>query len=120
MEATMERTSKWRRTLRHVLLGTVAACAVIAGAHAATPAVDDTVVAGAIRHAFAQEFGASAQGIWVEVYRGAVYLSGRVATAEERARAEQIAKRVQGVVSVTSEFDPTPSGTRVAGADPRR
>lgn len=83
---------------------------------AATPAaVDDTVVAGAIRRALATEFGPSASSIWVEVYRGAVYLSGGLPTAAERQRVETIAAGVRGVISVQSEFDGTPPSTRLAG-----
>lgn len=135
---TYDFRTRWRsvRPLRRSLLGSAAlgvlpvalsgclasalpgaATAVfVRTAHAAAPvAIDDTVVAGAVRRALATEFGPSASTIWVEVYRGAVYLSGGLPTAAERQRVETVAAGVRGVISVQSEFDAKPSETRLAG-----
>lgn len=104
------------RSLRLALLAAVALLGLAGGAVAAAPvAVDDTVVAGAVRRALVEEFGPSASAIWVEVYRGAVYLSGGIPTAVPRERIEQVATRVKGVVSVKTEFDSTTPNTKLAG-----
>jgi osmotically-inducible protein OsmY len=45
----------------------------------------------------------------VDVNRGTVYLIGTVATPEQKVRAEQIARDVDGVVNVVNHLEPTSS-----------
>lgn len=67
--------------------------------------VDDTVISGTVVRAIEQDPLFQRHGIYVETYRGAVQLSGWVATPEQRARAAQIAHGVAGVRSVTNELE---------------
>lgn len=67
--------------------------------------VDDTVISGTVVRALEQDPLFERHGIYVETYRGAVQLSGWVATPEQRARAAQIASSVAGVRSVTNEIE---------------
>jgi osmotically-inducible protein OsmY len=81
--------------------------------------VDDTVISGAITQAYEQDPLLAQYGIYVESYRGAVQLSGRVATAEQRTRAEQIASRAPGVRSVKNEIE-LGQQTQMQPGDPTR
>jgi hypothetical protein len=109
-------SSAFAPRVRRALLALIVLFGVCGAVTAAQPlAVDDTVVAGAVRRALADEFGTAASTIWVEVYRGAVYLSGGAPPAVPRDRIEQIATRVKGVVSVKTEFDASSPNTRLAG-----
>lgn len=67
--------------------------------------VDDTVISGTVVRAIEQDPLFARHGIYVETYRGAVQLSGWVATPEQRARAERIASGIAGVRSVTNELE---------------
>ena len=76
--------------------------------------VDDTVISGAVQRALAADPGFEGYRIYVETYRGAVQLSGWVRSAEQKARAVEIAQRIAGVKSVTNELelDTTRTATR--------
>lgn len=96
----------WSAWCAAICLAT-AACAATAkeprGEHLAV--VDDTVISGTVVREIEQDPLLARHGIYVETYRGAVQLSGWVATPAQRARAEQIAARVRGVRSVTNEIE---------------
>lgn len=62
--------------------------------------IDDATITGKVKTAFAQDPGVSALDVKIDTFKGNVSLSGFVNTAEEKARAEQIARSVEGVVSV--------------------
>jgi osmotically-inducible protein OsmY len=66
--------------------------------------IDDTAVSAKVKAAFAQDPGVKATEVKVDTYLGAVQLSGWVNTAEEKARAEQIAKTIPGVKSVENKI----------------
>ena len=65
--------------------------------------IDDAAITTKVKAAMAQDPGVKALEVKVDTHRGAVQLSGWVNTAEEKARAEQIAKAVPGVVSVENK-----------------
>jgi hyperosmotically inducible periplasmic protein len=66
--------------------------------------VDDTAVTAKVKTAFAQDAGVRAIDVKVTTYRGTVQLSGWVNTAEEKAKAEQVAKTVPGVTKVDNQI----------------
>ena len=47
---------------------------------------------------------AAASDIWPETARGVVTLTGTVPTAQQRAQAEQVAKRVRGIRAVKNQL----------------
>ena len=66
--------------------------------------VDDAAISAKVKTAFARDPGVKAIEVKVDTYKGAVQLSGWVNTEEEKARAEQIAKAVPGVLSVENKI----------------
>jgi hyperosmotically inducible periplasmic protein len=62
--------------------------------------VDDATLTTKVKTAFAQDPGVKAIDVKVDTFKGNVQLNGFVNTAEEKARAEQIARGVQGVMNV--------------------
>lgn len=66
--------------------------------------VDDTAVTAKVKAAFAQDPGVKAIDVKVTTYRGTVQLSGWVNTAEEKAKAEVLAKAVPGVKTVENQI----------------
>lgn len=66
--------------------------------------VDDTAISTKVKAAFARDPGVKALEVTVDTFKGVVQLSGWVATPEEKARAEQIAKTVPGVKSVENKI----------------
>ncbi len=77
--------------------------------------VDDTAISAKVKTAFAQDPGVKAMEVKVDTFKGTVQLSGWVNTAEEKARAEEIAKGVPGVKTVENKIvlktAPTPGKT---------
>lgn len=66
--------------------------------------VDDVAITTKVKAAFAQDPGVKAMAVKIETYRGTVQLNGWVNNAEEKARAEQIAKTVAGVKTVQNQI----------------
>jgi hyperosmotically inducible periplasmic protein len=66
--------------------------------------IDDSAISAKVKAAFAQDPGVRAIDIKVDTHLGAVQLSGWADTAEEKARAEQLAKAVAGVKSVDNKI----------------
>jgi osmotically-inducible protein OsmY len=66
--------------------------------------VDDTVVTTRVKSRFAEDRTVSAMAIQVETMKGVVQLSGFAKSSEEKARAEQIARAVPGVVDVRNDI----------------
>jgi hyperosmotically inducible protein len=66
--------------------------------------IDDAAITAKVKTAFAQDSAVKAIEVKVDTFKGAVQLSGWVTTAEEKARAEQIAKGVPGVKSVENKI----------------
>lgn len=96
----------WTAWCAAICLGT-AACAATAKEpkNDRVAIVDDTVISGTVVNALEQDPLFERHGIYVETYRGAVQLSGWVATPEQRARAASIASGITGVRSVTNELE---------------
>jgi len=66
--------------------------------------VDDTAISAKVKMAFAQDPGVKALEVKVDTYKGTVQLHGWVNTAEEKARAEQVAKTVPGVSTIENKI----------------
>lgn len=66
--------------------------------------IDDAAISTKVKAAFAQDPSVKAIDVKVDTHLGAVQLSGWVNTAEEKAKAEQLAKTVAGVKSVENRI----------------
>jgi hyperosmotically inducible protein len=66
--------------------------------------IDDAGITAAVKTAFATDPDVRALSIDVDTRDGVVTLSGRVGSAAERARAEDIARRTDGVKAVHNEL----------------
>jgi hyperosmotically inducible protein len=67
-------------------------------------AVDDAVVTTKVKAALIAESSLKAGDIKVETNQGVVTLSGTVDSADQSAKAEQVAKGISGVTSVTNQL----------------
>lgn len=66
--------------------------------------LDDATITTKVKTAFAQDPGVKAIDVKVDTFKGNVQLNGFVNTAEEKSRAEQIARGIQGVTSVQNNI----------------
>lgn len=66
--------------------------------------IDDSAINAKVKAAFAKDPGVKAIDVKVDTHLGAVQLSGWVNTAEEKARAEELAKAVPGVKTVENKI----------------
>jgi hyperosmotically inducible periplasmic protein len=66
--------------------------------------IDDSAISAKVKAAFAKDPGVRAVDVKVDTHLGAVQLSGWADSAEEKARAEQLAKAVPGVKSVENKI----------------
>ena len=66
--------------------------------------VDDSVITTKVKAAFFNETSLKVSEINVETFKGTVQLSGFVDTAEQKARAEQIAAGTSGVSAVKNNI----------------
>lgn len=87
--------------------------------------VDDTALARELREALRRDAYLSARRLDVDVIRGHAYLAGEVTTPFERARAEDVAARLRGVVTIHNEIvveraPPEGEGGGALGAEPTR
>lgn len=70
--------------------------------------VDDAAVITAVKAKLATELGVAAAAIDVDSTDGIVTLQGAVSSAAEKSRAEEVAKAVQGVKSITNNLTVRP------------
>ena len=66
--------------------------------------IDDATTTTKVKAAFAKDPGVKAIDVKVDTFKGTVQLNGFVDSAEEKARAEQIARGIQGVVNVQNNL----------------
>lgn len=66
--------------------------------------IDDATTTTRVKAAFAKDPAVKAIDVKVDTFKGTVQLNGFVDTAEEKARAEQIARGIQGVMSVQNNI----------------
>ena len=87
-----------------VTLVTATGCSVMRHQETTGAYVDDTVVTSKVKGKFAEDKTVSAMAIQVETMKGVVQLSGFAKTQDEKMRAEQIARGVNGVVDVHNDI----------------
>jgi len=99
------------RTLRMLALAAFtgatllsAGCSVMRGQQTAGSYVDDAAITTAVKAKFVEDKIVSAGSISVETLSGTVQLSGFAASAEEKAKAEQIARNSRNVKSVRNDI----------------
>jgi osmotically-inducible protein OsmY len=74
--------------------------------------IDDTAITAKVKGAFVQDDLVKAMDVKVDTYNGTVQLSGFVENAEQRSRAEQIARGIAGVRDVANNIQLTPPAAR--------
>jgi osmotically-inducible protein OsmY/sporulation protein YlmC with PRC-barrel domain len=70
------------------------------------PSADDEALAGQLREAFQRQGQEDLSGVSVKVANGVAHLGGTTRTTSGKALAEQLARTVPGVTSVTNEIVP--------------
>jgi len=91
-------------TVTAVALLTTAGCAVTRGQETVGAYVDDAAITTKIKAHFADNKDVDATSIRVETLNGTVMLSGFAKNATEKATAESIARKTEGVKSVKNEI----------------
>jgi osmotically-inducible protein OsmY len=87
-----------------VTLATATGCAVTRHQETTGAYVDDTVVTTRVKSKFAEDKTVSAMAIQVETMKGVVQLSGFAKSAQEKNKAEQLARSVNGAVDVHNDI----------------
>ncbi len=95
-------------SLRHAVLAAsvaaaVSACASTAKHESTGQYLDDTTITAKVKSEFINDDKVAATRINVETYNGVVQLSGFANSPEERQRAVQLARSVNGVKSVKDD-----------------
>lgn len=98
-------TSAWCASLIIAATALEAGCAVIPERQSSGGSAEDVAITTEIRARYASDASLSAAGIRVETQEGDVQLSGLAQSAEQRARAEEIARDVDGVDSVENDIE---------------
>ena len=86
-----------------IALGT-AGCSVFREQQTVGSYVDDATLTAQVKAKFADDTAVSAAAIGVETLKGVVQLSGFTKSGVEKARAEQLARSIKGVVSVRNDI----------------
>jgi osmotically-inducible protein OsmY len=87
-----------------VALLAASGCAVTRGQESVGAYVDDATITTQIKSRFVENKDVDAASIQVETLNGSVMLSGFAKNATEKATAESIARKVNGVRSVRNEI----------------
>ena len=85
------------------VLTTLVACAPTANREGTGEYIDDSMITGKVKAAFAADPSVKATEINVETFKGEVQLSGFVAQPSDAARAADIARGIKGVKSVKND-----------------
>ena len=87
-----------------VLAMGLSACSVMRGQESAKEYTSDASITTAIKASYAKDATVAATSIGVETLDGTVQLSGFAKSAEEKSRAEALAKQAKGVKSVRNSI----------------
>lgn len=79
-------------------------CAVVRDQQSVGAYVDDTTLTTRVKAKFAEDPTVSAMSIGVETFNGLVQLSGFAKSADERVRAESLARNTSGVKAVKNDI----------------
>ena len=83
---------------------TAAGCAVTRGQQTAGAYIDDTAITASVKTRMLDDTRVAGTSITVETLNGTVMLSGFAKSQAERAAAESIARKVDGVKAVKNEI----------------
>jgi hyperosmotically inducible periplasmic protein len=86
-----------------VLVMATAACESMTGKSAGTN-FDDATITASVKSKLVADRAANLTRVDVDTNSGTVYLNGTVDSAEQKARAEQLARQAQGVKSVVNNL----------------
>jgi hyperosmotically inducible periplasmic protein len=86
-----------------VLVALVTGCRSMTGKSAGTNA-DDATITASVKTKLVAEKASNLTRVDVDTNNGNVYLIGTVDTAEQKARAEQLARQAQGVKNVVNNL----------------
>jgi osmotically-inducible protein OsmY len=89
-------------------IGLFAACQSASSRSAGT-VVDDSAITASVKAKLVADKPANLTRVDVDTNRGTVYLKGSVETAEQKARAEQLAWQANGVKTVVNNLQVVPS-----------
>jgi hyperosmotically inducible protein len=87
-------------------------CASTVNSKSTGEMIDDATTTTRVKAALAKDPGVKAIDVKVDTFKGTVQLNGFVDSAEEKARAEQIARGIQGVMNVQNNLTVKPAATR--------
>jgi hyperosmotically inducible periplasmic protein len=93
-----------REFLVGALALSLAACSAVQGRETAGQYVDDTTITTKVKAALLRDEGLKGHQVNVETMEGTVQLSGFVDSAQQAARAAELARGVEGVKSVRNSI----------------
>ena len=79
-------------------------CAVVRDQQTVGSYVDDATLTAQVKAKLAEDPSVSAMAIGVETLKGVVQLSGFAKTADEKVKAERLARGITGVVAVRNDI----------------
>ena len=100
----MRHVSLAARTGLLIVALALGACTATRSQQSAGEVVDDSVLTAKVKTALIEDPVAKARDVNVETYRGVVQLGGFVDTAEQKARAGEVARGVGGVKEVRNDL----------------
>jgi osmotically-inducible protein OsmY len=103
MKLTRFQSAIAQSVLATSLLVSLAACAPTPTREGTGEYIDDSVITGKVKAAFAADPVVKATQVQVETFKGTVQLSGFVDSRESAQRAVEIARGVKGVQSVKND-----------------
>ncbi len=90
--------------LASLVLIAASGCAVTRGQESVGAYVDDAAITTAVKSRFVENKSVDASSISVETMKGTVMLSGFAKNSTEKATAEDLARKVKGVLAVNNEI----------------
>lgn len=90
--------------LTTAVVATTSGCASMKNGRTTGQYIDDTTLKMHVKDALGDNSEYKFDGVNVDVFRGTVQLNGFVDTTDQKNRAEQIAKNVQGVQNVVNNL----------------
>lgn len=92
-------------TLASVSVGYLTGCSKTATRQSTGELVDDTAITGKVKAELVKDPLVKAMDIKVNTFRGTVQLSGFANSAEEKQRAEELARTIPGVSKVENKIE---------------
>lgn len=100
----MKNVSRFIAFIAALLTATLLGCASSPKQESTGQYIDDSVITTKVKAALLNEPSLKSLEIGVETYKGQVQLSGFVTSADGIAKANEVARRVQGVTSVRNSL----------------